>query len=448
MSKQSELIEIWTSTFLSELEKPIYHRKNNEPHTVVFGRTTHLKSFESDSESLSSTIRKPNDEFCANFDKLHRRSLRNPSIQSEDTTTNPARLSGQEAKLKGRQIMDSKVDLAKAQEKRKRQMKYALEVKTEKKNFIALQISSITRIVVQSFRKLINCERCALFLMDHDTNELCFKPVGSDHEVDPKEIRFSASTGVAGWVATKRQALNIPNAYHDSRFNPEIDKQTHFRTRAILCAPVLSSKEKLFGVIQMVNKKKGDTKTILSLAKKKKSDSKHHGYESAFEPFSIEDEKVLYRCCVQVSRALAPILSPSQEDDSALEAGKKLGKFVSNEARNKLKKDTNESGRSSFPSVNIKTTLKRRDRRRSSVGSLVQFVNAETGNSIKGNISKQGIFGGVSSVSEATHKFQFRSATEGPQISAKGQSDPERLLAACKRKRMVEYNIQRRSIKC
>lgn len=343
--------------------------------------------------------------------------------------------------------MDSKVDLAKAQEKRKRQMKYALEVKTEKKNFIAFQISSITRIVVQSFRKLINCERCALFLMDHNTNELCFKPVGSDHDVDPKEIRFSASTGVAGWVATKRQALNIPNAYHDSRFNPEIDKQTHFRTRAILCAPVLSSKGKLFGVIQMVNKKKGDTKTILSLAKKKKSDSKHHGYESAFEPFSIEDEKVLHRCCVQVSRALAPILSPSHEDETVLEAGKSLGRFVSNEAMNKLRKDTNnDGGRSSIISAN--NTLKRRDRRRSSVGSLVQFVNAETGNSVKGNVSKQGMFGGVSSVSEATHNFQFRSAAEGPQISAKGQSDPERLLAACKRKRMVDYNIQRRSIKC
>ena len=443
MKQQSELIDIWTSTFLSELERPPCHQKKKEVYCVVFGRTTHLEDGDKSYDSESGSTRKANDQFHANFEKLHRRSLIKSLLQSDEQQH--IKLSAQEGKVKGRQIMYTKQDLAKAQEKRKRQMKYALEVKTAEKNSIALQISSITRIVVQSFRKLINCERCALFLMDHDTNELCFKPVGSDHDVDPKEIRFSASTGVAGWVATKRQALNIPNAYHDSRFNPEIDKQTNFRTRAILCAPVLSSKGKLFGVIQMVNKKKGDTRTILSLAKKKKSDSKHHGYESAFEPFSIDDEKVLDRCCVQVSRALAPILSPSYDDETAFDGGKNLGKFVSNEAKNKLKILSANSGRSSIISTSA-NAMKRRDRRRSSVGSLLQFVNAESGSTTKQNDFRQGIFGGVSSVSEATHKFQFRSAAEGPQISAKGQSDPERLLAACKRKRMVDYNTHRRTI--
>ena len=35
--------------------------------------------------------------------------------------------------------------------------------------------------------------------MDHSTDELYFKPVGDEHgDVDPKEIRFPVTTGVAG----------------------------------------------------------------------------------------------------------------------------------------------------------------------------------------------------------------------------------------------------------
>lgn len=66
-------------------------------------------------------------------------------------------------------------------------------------------------------------------------------------------------------------------AYHDVRFNPDIDKVTGFRTRTILCYPVLSSTNELLGVIQMVNKRKGDAKELRDMAKKKKSDETNKG---------------------------------------------------------------------------------------------------------------------------------------------------------------------------
>ena len=376
------------------------------------------------------------------------------STSSTTASTSASPVQSQNSKMKGRQIMSSKHDFDKAQEKRKRQLKYALEVKTSQKNAISLQISSITRIVVQSFRKLIDCERCALFLMDHKTNELCFKPVGNEHDTDPREIRFPASAGVAGWVATKGQALNIRNAYQDERFNPEIDKQTNFRTRAILCTPVFSSKGHLFGVIQMVNKKKGDYWTITSMAKKKKSDAKHHGYESCFEPFSEEDERLLHRCCVQVSRALEPFLEPtnipesnhnlSSESDGSKSCNNSLNALIANEAKKNRRSSITSCRRDSNISIKTEASL-RRERRRSSVGSLIQFVNAETGNSHSGHTATEGMFGRDAGVSEAIRRFEFRSAA-GPQMSAKGQlkSNPDRLIAATKRKRMVDYFIQQK----
>jgi hypothetical protein len=342
----------------------------------------------------------------------------------------------QDDKVKGRQIINSNHDYAKAKERRKRQMSYASQLKASQKNHVAIQISSITRIVVQSFRKLIDCERCALFLMDHSTNELYFKPVGDEHSADPKEIRFPASVGVAGWVATKREPLNIKNAYHDARFDTAIDKKTSFRTRSILCAPVLSTKGKLFGVIQMVNKKKGDSKTIRSMAKKKKSDWAHHGYESCYEPFSNQDEVIIDRCSAEVSKALEPIIAPQDWLESM---NAKEGRDVCNTKTRRR----SSAGIDMIDGKNVLSTTA--ERRRSSLGNLAQFVTKSHFSQFVNKQPTAGFFGQEVSVSEALTKFQFRNVG-GRQITPSGQDNPDHILAASKRKRMVDYNHQRKSI--
>lgn len=50
--------------------------------------------------------------------------------------------------------------------------------------------------------------------------------------------RFPMNKGIAGYVATTGQVLNIENAYEDSRFNPEVDSKTGYTTRNILCMPI------------------------------------------------------------------------------------------------------------------------------------------------------------------------------------------------------------------
>lgn len=513
--EKAKIIEFWTSAILGEPKAHQAKRSpSHKPYTIVFGRTTHDKTenkktepslpCNSDDYYDDSTPNKLNDNIDCEDEygggsKRKKSRMKNNSDAGRDflsltqnrrlssgpsSTTaldksslsdakNSATLTRLRSKQHGRQMMNMKHDLHRAREKRSRQMKYSLEVKNSMKNSITLQISSITRVVVQNFRKLIDCERCALFLMDHSTDELYFKPVGDEHgDVDPKEIRFPVTTGVAGWVATNRKALNIKNAYRDHRFNPDIDRQTSFRTRTILCAPVLSLSDDhhLYGVIQMVNKKKGDKETIQSNAKKKKSDSKHHGYESCYETFSDEDAKILHRCSFEVSRALEPVLTSSKETDQKNSKGSGPGRrgrktiFGSEKLDMMLKaasvatkklRDTNNSGVSSTSSdAKSNEGGNWRERRRSSCGNLIQFISAEALSTKKSitndnNVQigkKEGLFGRDASLGEATNKFQFRSGGMGKQISAKAQlsNDPEFLMAASKRKRMVDYNKQRR----
>jgi len=49
----------------------------------------------------------------------------------------------------------------------------------------------------------------------------------------------------------------VDDAYRDPRFNPEVDRQTGYRTRSILCAPLRNRADQVIGVTQVLNKRSG-----------------------------------------------------------------------------------------------------------------------------------------------------------------------------------------------
>ncbi|RPH89780.1 MAG: HD domain-containing protein, partial [Calditrichaeota bacterium] len=68
------------------------------------------------------------------------------------------------------------------------------------------------------------------------------------------EIRFPSHLGIAGHVASTGESLNIPDAYADSRFNPDIDKKTGYHTRNMLTTPMRNKMGEIIGVFQALNK--------------------------------------------------------------------------------------------------------------------------------------------------------------------------------------------------
>jgi adenylate cyclase len=72
-----------------------------------------------------------------------------------------------------------------------------------------------------------------------------------------QEIRFPLNVGVAGHCAMSGEPVNIPEAYKDPRFNPEVDRQTGYVTKNILCIPIKNIEGKIVGVTQMINKAEG-----------------------------------------------------------------------------------------------------------------------------------------------------------------------------------------------
>ena len=102
-------------------------------------------------------------------------------------------------------------------------------------------------IISDAFR----AERCTLFLLDPDTDEL-FSRVAMGDLVN--EIRLPSSAGIAGAVFRSRSSLVINDAYADPRFNSDIDEQTGYRTRNILCVPLKNRLGEVIGVTEVLNK--------------------------------------------------------------------------------------------------------------------------------------------------------------------------------------------------
>lgn len=110
----------------------------------------------------------------------------------------------------------------------------------------------LLKVIEESALKVLDCERATVFLYDGKSDEL-YSNVGTG----VTEIRFSAEKGIAGQAFQTATAINILDAYADSRFNPEIDKKTGFRTRNMLTFPLVGIDDVPIGVLQVLNKRGG-----------------------------------------------------------------------------------------------------------------------------------------------------------------------------------------------
>ena len=117
-----------------------------------------------------------------------------------------------------------------------------------------IDLNTMLARVVGEAARMLQADRATLFLHDEKSNEL-FSRVAMGNNVG--EIRLPNHAGIAGAVFTSGQAINIPYAYADLRFNPAFDKRTGYFTRSILCVPITNKAGKVIGVTQVLNKRGG-----------------------------------------------------------------------------------------------------------------------------------------------------------------------------------------------
>jgi signal transduction histidine kinase/putative methionine-R-sulfoxide reductase with GAF domain len=115
-------------------------------------------------------------------------------------------------------------------------------------------VEEILESVMERTTQLLNAERATLYILD-DTGQQMWSKVMQGDGVHTIELKVGE--GIAGWVAQHRRTVNVKDAYKDPRFNPDVDKRSDFKTRSILCQPMVNSRQRLVGVVQVLNKQDG-----------------------------------------------------------------------------------------------------------------------------------------------------------------------------------------------
>src|SRR5262249_33879207 len=117
-----------------------------------------------------------------------------------------------------------------------------------------IDLDALLSVIVAKATEVMDAERASIFIYDETDRTLWNRVAGS---LARGQVRIPVGTGIVGHVARTGELVNIPDAYADPRFNPEVDKETGFRTRSLLCVSMAGHDGRLAGVLEVLNKKGG-----------------------------------------------------------------------------------------------------------------------------------------------------------------------------------------------
>jgi len=132
-----------------------------------------------------------------------------------------------------------------------------------------LELEPLLQNILENAVSILNCEAGSLFLVDENTDDLIFKvTVGPPSSSELIGQRVPAGSGIVGRAAQQRGAVVENQAQTSPRHFIGADRQTGFTSKSLLAVPLLF-KDRVIGVIEVVNRKDGlpfieDDQTLLS----------------------------------------------------------------------------------------------------------------------------------------------------------------------------------------
>lgn len=117
-------------------------------------------------------------------------------------------------------------------------------------------LDNVLMLMADMGREMIVSDRCTVWLLDTQKNELWSKVA---HGLD--EIRIPSSAGLVGYAVTNDQAVFIHDAYTNEEYKSYLqngaihtDQQTGYHTKALMVIPFRNSQGEIMGAYQAINK--------------------------------------------------------------------------------------------------------------------------------------------------------------------------------------------------
>ncbi|RWS31936.1 dual 3':5'-cyclic-AMP and -GMP phosphodiesterase 11-like protein [Leptotrombidium deliense] len=135
-----------------------------------------------------------------------------------------------------------------------------------------LDVKSLCHKILQNVSVLTNADKCSLFLVRGEKGDpnrhfvSTLFDVSSNSTLEQvkksEEVKIPWGTGIVGYVAQSGESVNIPDCYKDSRFFNTVDQKTGYKTKSMLCSPILDINGDVMGIAQVINKKQREGESL------------------------------------------------------------------------------------------------------------------------------------------------------------------------------------------
>ena len=138
------------------------------------------------------------------------------------------------------------------------------------------EIDKLLGLILEKSRFITGADAGSIYVVEGDDPDparrtLRFK-LSQNHSVvfDSREFVIPVSArSMSGYVALHKQPLSIPSVYElpahaPYGFDRSFDAKIGYRSQSMLCAPLLSRKGEVVGVLQLINKKRDPSKKLLT----------------------------------------------------------------------------------------------------------------------------------------------------------------------------------------
>ncbi len=101
-----------------------------------------------------------------------------------------------------------------------------------------LERDKILNRILEYVSQLLDVEAASIWLRDDQTGELVLQTATGSRISALREVRVPPDQGIIGYVTRTGERVLVQEAQHDQRFYRQIDQESGFVTRSILCVPM------------------------------------------------------------------------------------------------------------------------------------------------------------------------------------------------------------------
>jgi len=119
-----------------------------------------------------------------------------------------------------------------------------------------LDLDTLLDDIVRAAADITRAEAASILLYDDTARQLYFQVATNIDEPTMRGLIVPLDKSIAGWVVTNRKSARIDDAHKDERHFGEVEQTVGYSTRSMLAIPLIT-KNKVVGVLEVLNKKKG-----------------------------------------------------------------------------------------------------------------------------------------------------------------------------------------------